>query len=949
LLAVFMLLAALGQPPDLPPVVTAGSVGGAPEIDGDMGDACWQEAAVVAPLVLLGSADLPTQRTVARVAADADHVYVGFWCWEDAMDRLRTQAAGPDSPGAWADDCVEVFLAPGGKAEVYYHVIVTAQGLVYDEMRWRDGGRADTGWSFGGQAAARRVSRGWTCEMAIPRYTLGAPAIGGAWLANFARGEQPHGEWSSWPALVNGFHETARFGRLLWADRPAVTQLRLDPILMGENRLSAALSEGLDLRLLIRRDDRAHPKPLVAGDQDWRFCIDEEGEGYLRLEAWEPPRSQDETPRLAFATPPVRFSLPIISAPLAVADERLRRAAEELAPLRGPGVKAVAARLRALRMEQARLGADLAVAKLRPAEGPEEWTALLDRATRQRRDAFVALAHARAVARARGAEPPPFGLGWQSALLKLHPDDDRVNLGGTVQLSAARDEWESVQLVVLPLTDDVRIEAVELSALKDARSGKALPADAARLWRVGYVVTRQPVYPVEYVGSWPDPLLPLEPFEVRAGELQPLWISLYVPPGTVPGTYCGQVRVTAEGGATASWPLQLRVWDLTLPRPSRLKTAFSILQRYDACRWYGFEGLPPPDFRLRLHELLLEHRLNPASLYTSEMWPPREDLQWCVERGLNALNLRTVDSDKPEVIGYVREQAAWLREHGWLPLAYVYGFDEVAPDRYDDVVKAFSAVRQAVPELRRACTVAPNDRLEGTVDVWVPLTAAYDPKAAEQRRRAGDEVWWYICCGPWHPYCNWFIDYPATDARVLFWQTHKYGVTGLLYYEVAMWRTNLITEPSADGTQIPPADERVRDAIAAGKRWPDVPWNTFTFGHYNGDGLLVYPGRDQTPLPSLRLEVIRDGIEDYDLLSVLRETRDAVMASPRAKAHRDLLALASQLLAVRPGIVRDLTHYTTDPQALLREREAVASAILRLQRALAPAASASAPGRDGHG
>jgi hypothetical protein len=365
------------------------------------------------------------------------------------------------------------------------------------------------------------------------------------------------------------------------------------------------------------------------------------------------------------------------------------------------------------------------------------------------------------------------------------------------------------------------------------------------------------------------------------------------------------------------------------------------------CLWYGFEGFPPQAFRLKLYQLLLEHRINPMSLYSSEMWPPREDIPWCVEHGLNALNIRYVGTDGQGVTDYVRQEAEWLRGHGWLPLAYVYGFDEVRPDEYDELKTAFSAVRKAVPELRRACTVAPNEALEGTVDIWVPLTASFDPRAAEKRRKAGDEVWWYICAGPWHPYCNWFIDYPATDARVLFWQTFKYGVTGFLYYEIAMWRTNLITQPSADGTQIPPEEEEVRRAIEQGKRWPDIPWNTFTFSHYNGDGLLIYPGKQQTPLPSVRLEVIRDGIEDYDLLSVLRDARAAIMKSHQTEGKQELVAIATELLGIRPHIARDLTHYTTTPLDILREREAVARTILRLRQAMAPSQETPASARPG--
>ncbi len=560
------------------------------------------------------------------------------------------------------------------------------------------------------------------------------------------------------------------------------------------------------------------------------------------------------------------------------------------------------------------------------------WADLTKRTDDVAKRSFVTLATARANARSAG-KTASFGLGWQNSLVKLRRDDVNVNLGGAIKLSAARGEWESAQLVVLGLDKPVKVAEVSAGPLVSADGKTKISGDDVRVWRLDYVKTRQPAYAVDYVGWWPDPLLPFSPVDVQAGELQPLWLDFHVPTGTPAGLYRGQAWVRAADGTKAAWPIQLNVWDIDLPWPSRLKTAFSVLTRADASGWYGWDGLPPKSYRMKLYQLLFDHRLNPMSLYTNEMWPLREDMEWCVKHGLNAFNIRTVNGTDPETLGYVKDQADWLRPKGWLPKAYVYGFDEVGPDGYEALRQAYGAVKQEVPDLRRACTVVPNDALKGFVDIWVPLTAAYDHAKAEERRKAGDEVWWYICCGPSHPYANWFIDYPATDARVLFWQTYKYHVTGFLYYEIAMWRTNLLSGPSSDPTQIPPEDEAVRRAIGEGKRWPDVPWNTFTFANFNGDGLLIYPGPGQTPLPSMRLEVIRDGIEDYDLLTVLAEWRQKVMTGPKREAYRALIGKASELLAVRPKVVRDMTHFTSKPDAILAERNEVAGTILKLKAA----------------
>jgi hypothetical protein len=943
MLSALVLAAVLGAPPNLAPVATVGRTDKPPQIDAGMDDPCWRTAAVIAPLVLVGTADFPSQQTVARVCADEQNIYVAFWCWEDQMDALKAEAKENDTGNAWADDCVEVFLAPDGRAGVYYHVIVTAANVVDDELGTPAGPgkevERDRAWSFGGTSATRKWPRGWTCEVALPRQRLGGGAFGNAWLANFARAEQPHGELSAWPALLSGFHETDRFGALRWADVAAVSGLSVKPIVPGVNSVRVTAPPGAPsptLEIGVIPDNGPAHETEVTSDALYEFAVDEEGEGHVRLAVRGTPREGKTgggKEEIVFATAPMHYSVPLLSGRLAATTKRLQWAWKE-ALTAGPRTAALLREIRQTREALIDLRQEITVAKSRAAATPDVWADLTKRTDDIARQSFITLARTRAIARS-GGKAATFGLGWQNSLVKLRRDDINVNLGGAIKLAAARDEWESAQLVVLGLDKAVKVEEVSVGPMVEKNGRTELGGENVRAWRLDYVHTRPPVYPVEYVGWWPDPLLPISPTDVQAGEIQPIWLSFYVPKGTAAGVYRGQATVKAADGSVETWPIELTVWDIDLPRPSRLKTAFSVLQRYDASKWYGWEGLPPKDYRLKLYQLLFDHRLNPMSLYTGEMWPPREDMEWCVKHGMNAFNIVTVNNADPGVIAYVKEQADWLRQRGWLPLAYIYGFDEVQPAGYDALKQAYEAVRKSVPKLPRACTVVPNEALKGSVDIWVPLTAAYKHGDAEERRKAGDEVWWYICCGPWHPYANWFIDYPATDARVLFWQTFKYHVTGFLYYEIAMWRTNLLSGPSSDATQVPPEDEAVQKAIGEGKRWPEVPWNTFTFSHYNGDGLLIYPGPGQTPLPSMRLEVIRDGIEDYDLLSLLAECRAKVLAGPGRDRHRDLIGKAAELLAVRPKVVRDMTHYTGRPEAILAERQEVAATILKLKAAMA--------------
>jgi len=84
----------------------------------------------------------------------------------------------------------------------------------------------------------------------------------------------------------------------------------------------------------------------------------------------------------------------------------------------------------------------------------------------------------------------------------------------------------------------------------------------------------------------------------------------------------------------------------------------------------------------------------------------------------------------------------------------------------------------------------------------------------------------------------------------------------------------------------------------------------------DGDGQIICAGPDG-PLTTIRLENIRDGIEDYEYLWLL----DSLSAG------RDQLAAR-----VPEELLTDLTHYSEDPSVLGAWRESVAGAIETLAK-----------------
>ena len=103
----------------------------------------------------------------------------------------------------------------------------------------------------------------------------------------------------------------------------------------------------------------------------------------------------------------------------------------------------------------------------------------------------------------------------------------------------------------------------------------------------------------------------------------------------------------------------------------------------------------------------------------------------------------------------------------------------------------------------------------------------------------------------------------------------------------------------------------------------------------SGDGRFYYPPRRDPnedgppiiapPIDCVRWENLRDGIEDYEYLALLKEL------SGRKIPTSALQPVVQELLEVPEDISRDLTRFTTDPQRLLERRRRIAAAIEALQ------------------
>ncbi|MDH7571088.1 MAG: hypothetical protein QHJ73_16050, partial [Armatimonadota bacterium] len=170
---------------------------------------------------------------------------------------------------------------------------------------------------------------------------------------------------------------------------------------------------------------------------------------------------------------------------------------------------------------------------------------------------------------------PDADLWWCEGTYKVSQERPApTTRGPEVRLSAARHEYEPFQVVLRPRRPlkGVTVQADDLVGPGGAR----IEASHVRLCRVAYVNVTHPTDRVGTVGAWPDPLPPLNgPFNAAAGRNEPVWATVYVPPGTPPGDYTGRLHFRA-GEWSRQVPIRLHVWAFTLPKETHVQSAFGL-------------------------------------------------------------------------------------------------------------------------------------------------------------------------------------------------------------------------------------------------------------------------------------------------------------------------------------------------------------------------------------
>ena len=848
------------------PVLAVWPVAGPVAIDGRL-EPAWRQT-MRHPLVLCADGSAPKAATHVYVARDAEALYVAWRCVEPQADKLRVEGAKRDDR-VWAGDCVELFVSPEPGGRTYTHFVLNPKGVRFDELNEEFGRTKSVAWDAEWQGAAHVGAGEWTAEVRIPFASLGfQPAPGRLFALNACRQRTPEHEWQALSATFGGFHAPQHFA-LAWAER-----VQTGFVMLGIPTVTA-------------EQGRVVAKSILSIGDWTRERLD------LRATLWADGGRRTVISRRVY---PTDIAFPEFV--LAPADD-VTSASLLVELKRGDDVL------------------DASAVSFKPPRKPLV------------RKPFGALL----------ARMSSCALWTAAATRKVHLDQPLPTaVAPGIELLAAGNDTEAFQLVLTPTTT---LSRVAVTCSDFARHGGAgISATQVTVRRVGYVPVTRPTDKRGREGLWPDPLLPLDgPVDLEAGRHHVFWISVRLPKDAPAGRYRAALTVATGSGRGWRIPIRLRVVDFALPEEPRVRTAYG-LGFGSVCQW---QGLKTEADKRKVADLYLDdfarHRVSPYG----PLWPDAYQLE--IDQGQIHIDFRAFDAAAKRTLdarhfngfnygwgatsvpatlgGHERFSPEYnalhrlvhnsicehLEKRGWLRKAYVYWLDEPTEEQYDHVVEGMKLLRAAHPKLQRLLTEQPEQPLYGHVDIWCPVLSQYDrtQDRCKARQRLGEQVWWYVCCGPRAPYPNNFTDHPAVTHRIRFWMLWKHRVQGSLYWSTTYWRTN----PWHDAASIPPK----------GGFWG------------NGDGYLLFPPvREKSaepvltgPIDTIRWELIREGLEDIEWLYTLEE-RLAATSRWRVLARRQ----AQSALRAARRLVPTLTDYEMDPDRLYQVRLRIGEAIERL-------------------
>ncbi len=513
------------------------------------------------------------------------------------------------------------------------------------------------------------------------------------------------------------------------------------------------------------------------------------------------------------------------------------------------------------------------------------------------------------------AIPGDTAIWFESSLEKIFPEDVPQRVGeyrAIANLSLAANESESFQVVLRPPKGgDWRNVNVRAMDLVNAEGGSRIRASDIALHTVAYYPVRIPTHFEGPTGTWPDALPDLEPFTAPGGKSSPIWITVQAPAGTAPGNYEGFLELTASGRDPIELGLRVTVYDFELPQTPKLKTDFGFWKEEaeTLCKRMGYAGGTEQLFDAYL-ESGLDHRVTLRGLcqfpaesadYEASLAAYEPKLRDLLNRGASTIAVPASLLDVPEQLTLAN---AFVEKQNVGDRVFCQIANEPERPAWPRLFETMQQWRELAPNIPLMLTTyGTQPFFHEAADIWAvhsPVMDTVNNRTILDRIAAGGAVWWYVNNTPPRPYANFFVDFAGIEHRIFFWQTWALGIQGVYY-----WNANY-SEPGVN------------------------PWvDQLDITPTNGDGFLIYPGPNG-PVSSIRWEIIRDGIDDYDYLVLFR---DRMKKLEEQGGHENLLKQAAEVYNLKE-LVPDLVTFSRDPNVLLSKRDALARMIVAMDKVL---------------
>lgn len=555
---------------------------------------------------------------------------------------------------------------------------------------------------------------------------------------------------------------------------------------------------------------------------------------------------------------------------------------------------------------------------------------------------------------------------------KVFPESERpLDPSLRVVLKAARGETEDAQFAVRPQKGSPYVSGrVSTQDLVGADGRRIRAAHIRVCWEWYTYVTHNPPWtndPSTYLRKAPAffPDAFIEAPEVRSLKdawTQPAWVSITVPRNARPGEYSGILEVELTTGAgtvdTVEIPLTLTVWPFSIPeKPSLRHTEWffpAVLAEYYHLKEWSDEHWA---WIRKVAENMVRHRQDMILVPLGSLIVVKQTtsgrlsfdfarfdryVRLFLKAGLSWLegdhlisrsgdwnspfswlrfpvtgaDGRSVDTSRaamsdeaftPFMEAFLKAVHAHLARRGWLSQYVQHIGDEPVETNWQSWLSFREKVSAWMPGIRTIDAAMCNE-LAGKMDIRVPQIHHVGGK---HPRDPGEDLWCYVCLAPqgWRP--NRFLDYDSLRNRIIFWICWSLRLKGFLHWGYNYWKP-WASLPAA--VPVNPWFDATAGSIYAQDRLP-LP---------AGDPHIVYPGKD-TICDSLRWEVVRKGMEDFELLTMLEQAAEGNRGAPRDRAAAKRL-----VRRIREQVAVDSDHFIRDEATLLTVRNEVGELVARL-------------------